>query len=353
MKTADYVRAAFVRPGGGVELKTVPRPSAEEGSLLVRMKASGVCGTDLEKLNGKNITSSTLGHEVAGVVVESKANGFSPGDRVVPHHHVACGKCDLCLAGAGTMCKGFKESNFLPGGFADEFLVPEYNVSGGGVHRISDSLSFEEASFAEPLGCCIRGLRHAIANKTDLRNVLVVGAGPIGLLHMELLRSYFPEVNIVAVDVLISRLEFAAKFEKAQIVDASKIPDGLFSLSALSNFTLGYDLAVVATGNPVAFGEALKSVRKSGSVLLFGAPHKGSSYNLDLANLFLSEISITSSYATTEAELTEAIALLESRKIEVKKFVTSSYPLDKVEEAMASARSENQVKVIVADKPQN
>ncbi|MDG6996516.1 MAG: alcohol dehydrogenase catalytic domain-containing protein [Nitrososphaerota archaeon] len=349
MNDTRSVRAAFVRQGGGVELRLVPRPAQEKGSIAVRMKASGICGTDLEKLTGKNITSSVLGHEVSGVVVESGSEKFSMGDRIVPHHHVACGKCDLCTAGAGTMCKGFWESNFVPGGFADEFLVPEYNVSHGGVHKISNRLSFEEASFAEPLGCCLRGLKRVTVGRNALRSVLVVGAGPIGLLHMELLRSYFPEVKIVAVDVLKARLDFAEKMEHAETLDASKVAQGSFSVESLRYAPSGFDLAIVATGNPSAFGEAIRSVRKSGLVLLFGAPHKGSTYSLDLANFFLSEISIASSYSTTEDELAESIELLESGRIKVKKFITATYPLEKVEEAMASARSETQVKVIVTN----
>ena len=349
MNENGSVRAAFVKQGGGVELRIVQRPSSEEGSLIVQMKASGICGTDLEKLTGNNITSSILGHEVAGIVVESKSEEFSAGDRIVPHHHVACGECDFCLNGAGTMCNGFKESNFVPGGFADEFLVPEYNVRHGGVHKISNNLSFEEASFAEPLGCCIRGLRQVRSNNNGLRNALVIGAGPIGLLHMELLRSYFPDINLVAVDVMKSRLAFAEKVEGAHAIDAAAAKQSGFSTEALRVIPAGFDLAIVATGNPSAFSEAMKSVRKSGKVLLFGAPHKGSTYNLDLANLFLSETSIAASYSTTDEELSEAIRLLEGRKIEVRKFVTSTYSLERVEEAMATARSDNQVKVVVTN----
>ena len=113
------------------------------------------------------------------------------------------------------MCEGFKKSNFVPGGFADEFLVPSYNVQNGGVHKMSTDISFEEASFAEPLGCCIRGLTHAGVVSKSPKQVLVVGAGPIGLLHMELIRSMLPDAKITTVDVMSSRLEFAAKNENA------------------------------------------------------------------------------------------------------------------------------------------
>jgi L-iditol 2-dehydrogenase len=348
------VRAAFVKSGGGVELRSVPLPELEANSILVSMKASGICGTDLEKLTGLGITSTILGHEVSGVVVESASPRFRRGERVIPHHHVSCNACELCLAGSQTMCHGYKTSNFSPGGFAEEFLVPAYNVTNGGAYKMSDSLSFEEASFAEPLGCCIRGLSHAgVLNDSSreafrLRNALVVGAGPIGLLHMELLRSEYPDVALTAVDMLPARLDFAEKNEAASAVDVSKTEGGSFSEQSKKVIGgKGYDLVVVATGSQKAFTEAIKCLRKSGRLLLFGVPHKGATHVLDLASLLLDELTITSSYATSEKELQHAIKLLESRKINVNKFVTARYPLEKIEEAMSSARSENQVKVLV------
>ena len=353
MANTQTIRAAFVKSGGGVELRQVTRPELEKGSVMVQMKASGVCGTDLEKLSGKGITSSILGHEVSGIVTESSDDlDLKVGDRVIPHHHVACNNCDLCRAGAETMCERFRNSNFVPGGFADEFLVPAYNVSHGGVHKMSSTITFEEASFAEPLGCCIRGLNHIGVQGMGvqaLKNVLVIGAGPIGLLHMDLLRSFAPESNIVAVDVIPGRLEFAARSEQVTPIDAGKSRDGAFSENALreTEKALGFDLVIVATGSSKAFAESLKCVRKSGKILLFGAPQKGSSHMLDLSNLFLNEITVTSSYSTTELELMKAVDLLEQGKINVRKFVTGKFPLEKIEEAMSSARSEDQVKVVV------
>ncbi len=348
------IRAAFVKQGGGVEVRSVPRPEVEKNSVMVSMKASGICGTDLEKLTGLGITSTILGHEVSGVVVESEFPLLKKGDRVIPHHHVSCNDCELCLAGAQTMCLKYKNSNFSPGGFADEFLVPAYNVTHGGIYKIADSLSFEEASFAEPLGCCIRGLSHAgvFGSGSDsqfrLRNALIVGAGPIGLLHMELLRSQHPEIRLTAVDMLPARLTFAEKNEDAATVDVTQTEDGAFSEKSKSLIGgKGYDLVIVATGSQKAFTEAVKCLRKSGRLLLFGVPHKGATHTLDLANLLLDELTITSSYATSEKELQTAIQLLEDRKINVQKFVTARYPLEKIDEAMSSARSENQVKVLV------
>lgn len=346
--TGTRTVAAFVKQGGGVELRDVDLPEFKEGDVMVKMMASGVCGTDLEKLNGKGITSSILGHEVSGIVSESATDEFRAGDMVVPHHHVSCNVCEFCKVGAGTMCSEFKASNFVPCGFSTLFIVPSYNVSHGGLHAMSRQLSFEEASFAEPLGCCIRGLEHAGVFSKKPKRVLVVGAGPIGLLHMEMVSTEIPEAKICAVDVLESRLNFAEKHENALPIDASRSSLGAFSTDALKHSDgLGFDLAIVATGSKSAFAESLRCVRKSGTLLLFGAPHKGATHDLDLAELFLSEFTIMSSYSTTENELSQAIKLLEDRKINVQKFVTSKFPLARIDEAMAAAREQDQIKTIV------
>ncbi|MDG7000892.1 MAG: zinc-binding dehydrogenase, partial [Nitrososphaerota archaeon] len=212
----------------------------------------------------------------------------------------------------------------------------------------TEKLSFEEASLAEPLGCCIRGLDHAGVFSKRLSNVIVVGSGPIGLLHMELINSILPDTKICAVDVLGSRLDFAEKNEGAIPIDANKSSNGSFSVDALKHTDgLGFDMVLVATGSKSAFAEGMKCVRKSGTLLLFGAPHKGATHDLDLAELFLSEHTITSSYSTTEKELSKAIQLLEENKINVRKFVTSKFPLAKIDEAMRVAREQDQIKTIV------
>ncbi|MGI0081060.1 MAG: alcohol dehydrogenase catalytic domain-containing protein, partial [Nitrososphaerales archaeon] len=262
MRQPETIRAAFVGRRGGVELLKVAKPGLEDGAIMVQMKASGICGTDLEKLSGGYTASTILGHEVSGVVIESKCEDFKGGDHVVPHHHVACGECYLCNHGAETMCAGFRSSNFDPGGFADEFKVSEYNVKRSGVHG-THGLSHEEASFAEPLGCCLRGLNKVIKrNPSNMEDVLVVGAGPIGLLHMEILRSRMPELKLIALDVNSTRLDFAEKNEGVGVLDGRRSRSGLFSGDALKQIeTPGYDLVIVATGNSVAFAESIRCVR--------------------------------------------------------------------------------------------
>ncbi|MHB1908247.1 MAG: alcohol dehydrogenase catalytic domain-containing protein [Nitrososphaerales archaeon] len=337
-----------------IEIRKIPRPKIDQGSVIVKMVSSGICGTDLEKLSGDYKASQILGHEVSGLVSESLDENFKVGDKVVPHHHVSCGVCYLCKKGAETMCESFRTSNFDPGGFADEFKVPAHNVGRGGLHKFKD-ISFDEASLAEPLGCCIRGLERATGAKLDsgqnkthaISSALIVGAGPIGLMHMELLKSIFSGISLVAVDVSDTRLAFAEKFENASVLKAS--PSFVDAAKKLSNQE-GYDLVVVSTSNPGAFSMSVACMRKSGSLLLFGAAPKGATYPLDLQSALLNEVTLTTSYATTEREIDIALDFLESRKINGNKFITARFPLEETSHAFEVARSEGQIKVVIKGK---
>ncbi|MDA4129615.1 MAG: alcohol dehydrogenase catalytic domain-containing protein [Thaumarchaeota archaeon] len=345
-----FVKAAFVSAPGTVELKSVPRPDIEEGAVMVHMKACGICGSDLETVVGTNIQSSKLGHEVCGIVSESRDTTVREGDYVIPHNRVGCGICELCKSGNATTCPVFRQSNFEPCGFSEEFKLPAHNLKGGGIHFPSRGVSYEDASFVEPLGCCIRGLNQAVGSggvkAANFKRVLVIGAGPIGLLHMELLNHYFPEIEIVACDIVPSRLEIAEKLEHARGI----IPRGsLVSEAMKQSHSAGFDLVIVATGNLGVFSDAVQCVRKSGALLLFGLPHQGAFYNLDLASMFLNELKIIPSYSSTDVEMGAALQLLEQRKINVKKFITAVFPLSKVGEAFAAARSQNQMKVLVSN----
>jgi L-iditol 2-dehydrogenase len=293
-----------------------------------------------------------LGHEVCGIVSESRAENIRVGDYVIPHNRVGCGTCELCLSGNATTCPVFRQSNFEPCGFADEFKLPAHNVKGGGIHFPKREVSYEEASFVEPLGCCIRGLNQAAGfggiKTAHFQRALVIGAGPIGILHMELLNSHFPGIDIVASDIVPARIDLAQKLVNARGI----IPSGASSLAQQSmeaTNSNGFDLVIVATGNLGVFSEAVRCVRKSGTLLLFGLPHSGALYNLDLAAMFLDELKLIPSYSTTDVEMEYALQLLEQRKIDVKKFVTATFPLSLVKEAFVAARSQTQMKVVVTN----
>jgi L-iditol 2-dehydrogenase len=350
--TDRIVSAVHVSSPGTVELKKVPRPELEEDAIMVEMRACGICGSDLETVVGTNIQSGKLGHEVCGIVSESTAENIRVGDYVIPHNRVGCGTCELCLSGNATTCPVFRQSNFEPCGFADEFKLPAHNVKGGGIHFPKHGVSYGEASFVEPLGCCIRGLNQAAGfggiKAAYFKRALIIGAGPIGILHMELLNSHFPGMEIVASDIVPARIDMAQKLVNARGIIPSSSRSLVQQAMEISSSN-GFDLVIVATGNLNVFSEAVRCVRKSGTLLLFGLPHKGALYNLDLAKMFLDELKLIPSYSTTDVEMEYALQLIEQGKVDVKKFVTATFPLSRVDEAFVAARAQTQMKVLVTN----
>jgi len=185
--------AAIVKSNSNVEIKNVEKPHVGSGDILVKMRACGICGSDVEKVFGKyGQPSMRLGHEPAGIIMEvgSEISNFSVGDRVFTHHHVACysDDCHECNHGNETMCKKYYESNLEPCGLADEYIVPEWNVKHGGVLKIPDSMSFEDAAMIEPLACCIRAWNKFTHKNND--SIAILGIGPTGIMHALLAKIY-------------------------------------------------------------------------------------------------------------------------------------------------------------------
>jgi len=342
------LKAAVITGKGAVQLREVPAPNIGPGEVLVRMKACGICGTDLEKVHGDHITPPILGHEVAGVIeqVGAGVDSFAVGDRVAVHHHVSCRHCYFCKNGFETLCDEYPMSNLDPCGCAESFRVPDVLVMGGALHRLPDSLTYEEGSQAEPIACCIRALSKMGAKPGD--TVAIFGTGPVGLVHLQLLKC-FGASRVYAVDVVKKRREYAAKLG-AELAFDPTTDDAPRAISLLTG-GLGVDLAIVATANLKALKSAFETVRKGGTVLQFGAPTRGSVYTLDISRMFLREVRFQSSYSTSETEMRMAVELIASRRVKPSEIITDRLPLSRAVEALALAdRGADAVKVIVENR---
>jgi L-iditol 2-dehydrogenase len=180
------VRAAVAYTGEMIRIEEMPAPAPTTGELVVRVRACGLCGSDLAKMFQQRLSAPTvLGHEIAGEVVRVGAgvSAFQVGDRVVVAHHVPCFGCHYCRHGNHSMCRSFKQSHLVPGGFAEEVLVPAEHVKLTTL-RLPEQLSFDTASFTEPLACCLRSMRRWNLQPADV--ILIVGLGPMGLLMAQL-----------------------------------------------------------------------------------------------------------------------------------------------------------------------
>jgi L-iditol 2-dehydrogenase len=338
------MKACILRSTGVVSLDDTPVPKLKAGDILVRFEAGGICGTDLEKIKGGYGPRGILGHEVSGVIenVGDGVKDIHPGDRVVPHHHVSCGTCYLCKHGDPTMCDTFKTTNFDPCGFAEEFRVPEYNVTRGAVLPLPKGLSHEEGALIEPTACCVRALRTAKAAPKE--SVLVVGLGPTGLTQVQILH-HLRAGKIIGSDTIETRRDMAVKMGADLAMDPVKedVPK-----AAKRETATGVDLAVVATGNPKALAQAIASVRKGGRVLLFGAPAIGASFDLDVSSLFSRQLSIITSYSCVEADMHEAITLASAGSIDLRALISHRFALTEAVRAFEfAALPSSAVKTII------
>lgn len=340
------MKTASVKEPSVISVDETQKPVLESGDILVQMHACGICGSDLEKVFGQyGQPSMRLGHEPAGVVVEvgSDVTEFAKGDRVFTHHHVPCYDCHYCNHGYETMCKKYSETNLSPCGLSEEYVVPAWNVAHGGVLKISDSLSFEEAAMIEPLACCVRAWNKFSYKEGD--SAAIFGVGPTGMMHVMLAQAK-KFSKIFCFDVNDFRLDFAKKFNITDSINSMDENRKQKILDETEN--RGVDVAIVATSSLKALEDAIDMVRKGGAVMMFGVPSKGAMMNLDMSKVYSKEITLVTSYAASDADTKEALEIIESGQIDVKQLITHTYPIDDTQKAFEHAKSgENAMKIII------
>lgn len=317
------MKAAFVKDLSRVVVEDIEKPILGTGDVLVKMHACGICGSDLEKVFGKYSQPSTrLGHEPSGTIekVGENVTDFKKGDRVFVHHHVPCYSCHFCLHGNETMCEKYSETNLSPCGLAEEFIVPQWNVNHGGILKIPDSMSFEEAAMIEPLACCIRAWNKFSFQKGD--STVIFGVGATGMMHV-MLSIVHKFGKIFCIDINEFRLEFAKKFNITDAIKSS-VPDIKQKILDQTD-NRGVDVAIVATGSLQALSSAIDLVRKGGTVVMFGVPSKDAMINLNMSLIYSKEITMISSYAASDSDTEAALELIQSSKVDVKKLITHRY----------------------------
>ena len=338
------MKAAVVKDNSTIKITHIENPELGPNDILVQMSACGICGSDVEKVFGKyGQPSMKLGHEPAGTIIKigSQVENFTVGDRVFTHHHVACYSktCHECSHGNETMCEKYYQSNLNPCGLADEYVVPEWNVKHGGVLKIPDEMSFEEAAMIEPLACCLRAWKKFNYQKND--TAVILGVGPTGIMHALLARSVGFS-KIFCSDLNDFRLDFAKKlgFEAVRSNESSE--------KILQSTIDGVDVAIVATGNLNAFDSAINLVRKGGTIVMFGVPSKDASIDINMSNVYSKEITITTTYAASDTDTKNALELIASGTIDVKSLITHKYTLEDSQKAFEHAKTgDNAMKIII------
>lgn len=302
---------------GILEVVEAEAPEPGPGELLVRMRACGICGTDLMKVYDEATPKPVqLGHEVVGVIAATGegVSGFMPGQRVAVAHHAPDYGSHYTRRGSPTQDPQFKASNISPGGFAELIRVPA-NLVPHTVIAVPDSVPDERAVFMEPLACCLRALDRAAIAPGD--TALIVGAGAIGLLFMPLLRGR--GVTTLAADVRQERLQLASHWGA---VAAHDVEDTSRQLSE----GRGVDLVILTVVNPATLATALASVRDGGTIIPFGVK-PGMMPEVDLWQLYRREISLVTSYSATPEGLARAMALLAGPAMKLESMISHRLPL--------------------------
>jgi L-iditol 2-dehydrogenase len=316
--SAEKMHVAVWYNNRDVRLEQMPIPQIGPGELLVRVVASGICGSDVMEWYRLDRAPLVLGHEIAGEVVEV-GEGVKPykvGDRVAVAHHVPCNTCHYCLSGNPTVCDTLRRTNFDPGGFAEYVRLPTINVDRG-VFLLPDEVSYEEATFVEPLACVLRGQRRA--GLQPGQTVLVMGSGIAGLLHLQLARA-LGAGRIVATDISDYRLEAAKRFGADAALNADD-----YSPERLCEVNRGCpaDLVIVCTSAVPAITQALKSVERGGTILLFAPTAPDVTIPISINDLFWrTDITLTTSYAGSPADYAAALKLIHAGRVPVREMIT-------------------------------
>ncbi|MFZ5907886.1 MAG: alcohol dehydrogenase catalytic domain-containing protein [Nitrospirota bacterium] len=340
MKVAVYYTNNDIR----IEERPVPAISGNE--LLVKMMASGICGTDIMEWYRIQKAPRILGHEMSGEIVRtgSKTSPFKTGQRVFVSHHVPCYECHYCLKGHYTACEQLHAGNYDPGGFSEFIRIPEENVIQG-TFLLPDSVTFEDATMVEPLACAIAG-QEQLRLKKGL-TVLIIGSGVAGLLHGKLAKM--KGLRVIAVDINEYRLSAARSHGADYSLNGAAYSVDL--LKRINGNRLA-DYVIVCTTAQTAIETALSSVDRRGEILFFAVPQNN--IVIPSTRFWRDEITVTFSYGASPDDIREALRLMESRAIEVSSLITDRIPLSDIQEGFRrAAEGKKSLKVIVVPDQEN
>ena len=318
------MRVAMYYNNNDVRIEEMPRPEIGPGELLLRIDASGICGSDVMEWYRVQRAPLVLGHEVAGTVVQvgSDVTKFRENDRLVVTHHVPCNACRYCLSGSHTVCDTLRATNYDPGGFCEYVRLPAINVDRGAI-PIPNGVAFPEASVAEPLACVYRGQRRA--NIQPGQSVLVLGSGLAGMLHINLARA-LGAGRIISTDLSDFRLEAAERFGADVTLRADHYTPE--RLREVNDGRLA-DLVIVATGARPALLQALESVDRDGTVLFYAPTEPGVEIPVSINDVFFRNgATLTTTYAAAPGDLTTALDLIASGRVQVGDMISHRLPLE-------------------------
>ena len=344
------MQAAVYRGRNDVRLETVPVPEISAGELLVRVHTCGVCGTDLKKIaTGSHSAPRIFGHETAGVVAATGlgVSRFKAGDRIVVFHHIPCGNCYYCQHKTFAQCETYKKvgttAGFEPsgGGFAEYVRAMDWIVERGTV-RIPERVSYEQASFVEPVNTCIKGIERLQPSPDE--TVLVIGQGPIGILLGALTQR--AGARVITSDLYQQRLTISKELGLQNSIDASRV-DVVQAVRALTEGR-GADAAILAVGGNSLIKTAMDAVRPGGRVLLFAQTARGE-VTIDPAAVCVDEKTLLGSYSASVDLQAASVQFVMRQEMDLESLISHRFPLSRSLEALdlAAHPGPDSMKVVI------
>lgn len=340
--------AAVLHEPGRIRVEEVPTPGCGEDEVLLKVMAVGLCGSDIRTIiSGHRRVKypQILGHEIVGIVeqVGRRVSGFQPGQRWFISPSVPCNRCPACLRGWLNQCEDLVVPGMtFPGGFAEYFVIPREVLERGQQIPIPDHLSYGEAVMAEPLSSVYASQECAGVSLGDI--VVVIGAGPIGCLHLELAKLRGAE-RVIMIEQSPQRLQMAARYGADHLINAAETD----VVAAVKELTGGWGADVIISANPSveAQQQAVMMAAKRGRVVLFGGVPHGKKAELDTNIIHYNQLALLGHYSYDHVQNYGAFQLIASGKLQAKKYITHELPLTGIEKGIELARSGEAMKVIL------
>lgn len=322
-------------------LKEQPEPICGEDEIIVELKSCGICGSDIGNIfDISSKPTEKIGHEISGQVLEIGKNidSWKIGDRIIVNHHCPCKNCHLCTHGNETMCDKFTEE-IEPCGLAQKFVISGWILKNGGIFKIPEQRSFKDATLVEPFACCFRAWKKINVQKND--SVMIFGFGTIGIFHSIIAEK--KGLHRIIVDYDKFRIGFGKKEQIGEeFIDSNK--------KLLEKFDSEVDLCIIANPDVSCISEAIKVVRKGGSILFFGEPKKNSKVRIDMSEIYSKEITILSSYSATNEDFKNSIEFLTKNQDRFSKLISHEFSFQNALKAIKLAKDgENRIKVVVSN----
>lgn len=325
------------------------KPEINSDEILMKMEKAAICGTDIRILEGKKTKDvrypSVIGHEMCGNVAEigSNVKGYSIDEKIAIANVIPCGSCSSCLSGRENACLNRTAIGYqYDGGFAEYVRIPKSCIAAGNVIKLPDHVSFTAGALIEPLACCIRGLKNAQVGLND--TVLIVGAGPIGLMHLQLAKISGASKVIVSEPNVGRRIK-AEALGADLTVDPSS--ENLADIVLNETDGLGVDVIMVAIGVPAIINSTIKLCKKGGTVCLFAGFSGSGECTIEANIIHYNEINVCGSTAYKRSDYLAAAEMVKTKKINLDEIATHEFTLDQFMDAYEMTKNGEGLKIMI------